>query len=83
MNFIFGSGKGLKRRKVPALINQLFGLPLSILMRETKISSYKGSLFKLNVFSIFNYYINTNEVPGEFSRENLVSSPVEITCYLT
>ena len=24
MNFIFGSGKGLKRRKVPALINQLF-----------------------------------------------------------
>ena len=25
MNFIFGSGKELKRRKVPALINQLFG----------------------------------------------------------
>ena len=24
MNFIFGSGKRLKRRKVPALINQLF-----------------------------------------------------------
>ena len=24
MKFIFGSGKGLKRRKAPALINQLF-----------------------------------------------------------
>ena len=28
------------------------------------------------------YYINTNEIPGEFSRENLISSHVKITCYL-
>ena len=27
-------------------------------------------------------YINTNEIPGEFSRENLISSHVKITCYL-
>ena len=28
------------------------------------------------------YYINTNEMPGELSRENLVSSHEKITCYL-
>ena len=28
------------------------------------------------------YYINTNEIPGELSRENMISSHVEITCYL-
>ena len=25
------------------------------------------------------YYINTNEIPGEISRENLISSPVKIS----
>ena len=25
------------------------------------------------------YYINTNEIPGELSRENLISSHVKIT----
>ena len=28
------------------------------------------------------YYINTNGIPGELSRENLISSHVKITCYL-
>ena len=28
------------------------------------------------------YYINTNEIPGELSCENLTSSHVKITCYL-
>ena len=28
------------------------------------------------------YYINTNEISGELSRENLISSRVKITCYL-
>ena len=28
------------------------------------------------------YYINTNEIPGELSRENMMSSHVKITCYL-
>ena len=28
------------------------------------------------------YYINTNEIPGELLRENLISSHVKITCYL-
>ena len=28
------------------------------------------------------YYINTNEILGELSRKNLISSLVKITCYL-
>ena len=28
------------------------------------------------------YYINTNEIPGELSHENMISSHVKITCYL-
>ena len=28
------------------------------------------------------YYINTNEIRGELSRENMISSHVKITCYL-
>ena len=28
------------------------------------------------------YYINTNEIPGELLRENLISSHLKITCYL-
>ena len=28
------------------------------------------------------YYINTNEIPGELLRENLISSHVKITCSL-
>ena len=32
--------------------------------------------------SIAIYYINTNEIPGELSRENMISSHVKITCYL-
>ena len=27
------------------------------------------------------YYINTNEIPGDFSCENMISSHVKITCY--
>jgi hypothetical protein len=27
-------------------------------------------------------YINTNEIPGELSRENMIPSHVKITCYL-
>ena len=28
------------------------------------------------------YYINTSEIPGELSHENLISSHVKIACYL-
>ena len=27
------------------------------------------------------YYINTDEIPAELSRENMISSHVKITCY--
>ena len=28
------------------------------------------------------YYINTNEIRGELSRENMISSHVKLACYL-
>ena len=28
------------------------------------------------------YYTNTNEIPSELLRENMLSSHVKITCYL-
>ena len=30
---------------------------------------------------MYYYYINTNEIPSELQRENLISSRVKITCY--
>ena len=51
----------------------------------------QGKIFSRfeNVFSAENqwintrnthYYINTNEIPGELSRENMISSHVKFTC---
>ena len=40
-------------------------------------------MFKSQSLKISIYYINTNEIPGELLRENLISSHVEITCYFT
>ena len=37
---------------------------------------------KWNTLYCLIYYINTNELPGELSRKNLISSRVKITCYL-
>ena len=37
---------------------------------------------KQRVYSISLYYINTDEIPGELSRENMISSHVKITRYL-
>ena len=38
-------------------------------------------LFVTDVERIHYYYINTNEIPGELSRENMISSHMKITCY--
>ena len=32
--------------------------------------------------NIIIYHINTNEIPGGLSRENVIPSHVKITCYL-
>ena len=34
------------------------------------------------IFIISLYYINSSEIPGELSSENMISSQVKITCYL-
>ena len=43
---------------------------LKILIGEVEASSPKIPV----------YYVNTNEIPGELLRENLISSHVKITC---
>ena len=43
--------------------------------------TYKVTIIAMQSNNWF-YYINTNEIPGELSRENLISSHVKITCYL-
>ena len=51
-------------------------------------SSHRGTQRLFSVKYLFEelniayYYTNTNEIPGELSRENLISSHVKITCYL-
>ena len=35
-----------------------------------------------DLYTITFYYINTNKIPSQLSRENLISSQVKITCYL-
>ena len=43
--------------------------------------TYKVTIIAMQSNNWF-YYINTNEIPGELWRENLISSHVKITCYL-
>ena len=56
-------------------------------MRKIFFQSVTGILGKRNVKAVHEqvnkfYHINTNEIPGELSRENMISSHVKITCYL-
>ena len=39
-------------------------------------------LLAKSLYIISFYYINTNKIPGELSRKNLISSHLKITCYL-
>ena len=45
----------------------------------TKLKIEDGTIVSIGITY---YYKNTNEIPGERSRENLISSHVKITCYL-
>ena len=59
-------------------------------LMDTSIFVISGKLSFFSIYDRYNispsrkaiYYINTNEIPGELSRENLISSHVKITCYL-
>ena len=51
--------------------------PLSVFIYEVNKTS-----FRLRWLNRVIYYINTNEIPSELSRENFISSHVKITCYL-
>ena len=57
----------------------------NILFSHVKISSFRAKahlVFHWRLKNKLFYYINTNEISGELSRENLISSHVKITCYL-
>ena len=45
---------------------------VSLWMKTWYLHTHENNMF---------YYINTNEIPGELSRENMISSHVKITCY--
>lgn len=49
-------------------------------MNNRKI--YKEDYYTSGHFIKVTYYINTNEIPSELSRENMISSQVKITCFL-
>ena len=59
----------------------------SIDQLSTKIRPKRTiNLIELDGSGIYTYnkniYVNTNEIPGELLRENLISSHVKVTCYL-
>ena len=48
------------------------------------VPKWMSSFCSNNVtLSTVTYHINTNAIPGELSHENMISSHVKITCYLT
>ena len=68
----------LKEYFVSLAIHQMFSLPYADWQKIRDIMQY----LQLSLERIQYYYINTNEIPGELSRENMISSHVKITCYL-
>ena len=56
--------------------------PKLIFSSESRFSFVKTESKLSKKLSKSFYYINTNEIPGELSRENMISSHVKITCYL-
>ena len=67
---------GRKRYKNVSVDEKLF-----IRFQETENGGFENALVWTGP-NISIYYINTNEIPGELSRENMISSHVKITCYL-
>ena len=55
---------------------------MAFMFHRASIYKYKRNALTTTETSIYFYYINTNEIPGELSRENKISSYVKITCYL-
>ena len=53
-----------------------------ILLATRSKSFYEECIWWMDKGNILFYYINSNEIQGELSRENLISSHVKIMCYL-
>ena len=52
-----------------------------LLHRKKNKESNLFESFPSNARNIRIYYTNTSEIPSELSRENFISSHVNITCY--
>ena len=55
----------------------IFSCRKAVLLKEIS----KASSIAFLLWHTTHYYINTNEIPGELSHENMISSHVKITCY--
>ena len=55
----------------------IFSCRIAVLLKEIS----KASSIAFLLWHTTHYYINTNEIPGELSHENMISSYVKITCY--
>ena len=55
---------------------------LLVVVRHSKTLLLTGTTSRFSACSLIKLlcYINTNEIPGELSRENMISSHVKITC---
>ena len=61
-------------RPIQALAKQKF---ISLMANVSLIIKREGFMVEK-----FFYYINTNEIPSELSRENMICLCVKVTCYL-
>ena len=59
----------------------LFSMSLPVKFETIYLVIEQSECVQASVFMYY-YYINTNEIPSELQRENLISSRVKITCYL-
>ena len=53
----------------------------AVSLKEIFEANKNYSVYLLCVIILVYRYINSNEIPGELSRENMISSQVKITCY--
>ena len=65
------------QKKHPSRPTGVERMTLWCLIRASVVQKVDSAIHGINF-----YYINTNEIPSELSRENLISSHVKITCYL-
>ena len=67
---------------VDSNILDIWAITLAVACERESLRDKQINYISVKTRNILLYYINTNEIPSELSRENLISSHVKITCYL-